>query len=182
MISEPSAFMASIDVINNLGTWGFRSGGNVNEVMLTIVWIIEALAFIAFPMFFAYSKAGEPYLENDDDWAENTVIGPFEYIPNGEILQKQLEAKNYEELVAMKPAKNAGQGSHSLLELYHSKHRNQSKEFYLSVKNMHQKHSKDGKLEFDEKVLISYISISKEAGQQLLAKVTSQTAVVEMKD
>lgn len=179
LIKNPSAVWSMIWEINNIGTWTIgRSGGSVSGMFLTVVWAIEALAMIGFPIFFAYSKAGEPYLENDDNWAENTAIGPFEYVPNAEILQKQLEAKNYEELIGMQPAENAGQGSHSVLTLYHGKNRNQSKEFYVSVSNKFGKLNKEGKLEFDEKVLINAIHIPKETGQQLFAKIAPKAAVV----
>lgn len=179
VIQDPAAMMRGIGLANDQGTWGFRSGGNVDGTMLSIVWAIEALAIIIVPIFFAYSKAGEPFIENDDNWAESTMIGPFELVANHTTMKQQLESRKYEELLALEPAENAGQGSHTLLQLYHAENRNQSKEFYLSINNMIEKLDKDGNLDFDEKLLINSISISKEAGQQLLAKIASDAAVVE---
>jgi hypothetical protein len=183
LLKNPNAFWSMVWEINEIGTWGIgRSGGSVSGMFLTVVWVIEALAMISFPMFFAYTKACEPYLENDDNWAEQTAIGPFEYIPNSGILEKQLETKNYEELIAMLPAENAGQGSHSVLTVYHGKNRSQSKEFYLSVKNMQHKLDKEGKSDFTERELINFIHISKDTGQQLFAKIAADAAVTEIKD
>ncbi len=174
------ALINEIEFANQQGTWGIgRSGGMVNGVMLSIVWVIEIIAMIGFPVFFAYSKACEPFIENDDNWAESTVIGPFELVANHTILKQQLESRNYEGLLALEPAENAGQGSHTLLQLYHGENRNQSKEFYLTINNMMEKLDKDGNLDFDEKNVINFINISKEAGQQLLAKIVSDAAVVE---
>ncbi|WP_430412535.1 hypothetical protein [Kordia sp.] len=169
-----------IGYANEEGTWGVgRSGGLVSGTILSIIWIIEAVGMIGIPVFFAFSKAGEPYIENDDNWAEETLIGPFEIVLNQTALKQQLETKNYEELLAIAPAENAGQGSHTILQLHHGENRNQAKEFYLTVKNMIEKRDKDGNLDFDEKPLISFIHISKEAGQQLLAKIISDATVVE---
>ncbi len=178
IIANPEAFMSAVGFANEQGTWTIgRSGGSVSGMFLTVVWVIEGLAMIGFPVFFAYGKACEPYIENDDDWAEQTAMGPFEYIPNAGILQKQLEAKNYEELLAIAPAENAGQGTHSILTVYHGKNRAQSKEFYLTVTNMLEKFDKEGKLDFDETSVINYIHISKEAGQQLFAKIAPSAVV-----
>ncbi|EDP94380.1 hypothetical protein U8527_16370 [Kordia algicida OT-1] len=46
----------------------------------------------------------------------------------------------------------------------------QAKEFYLTINNMMESYDKEGKLSFDEKPQISFIKISKEAGQQLFVK------------
>ncbi|WP_298424699.1 hypothetical protein [uncultured Kordia sp.] len=179
-VTDVEGLKNAIGFANEQGTWGIgRSGGMVDGVMLSIVWAIEAIVMIGFPVFFAFSKAGEPFIENDDNWAEVTAIGPFELALNYTILKQQLEARKYEELLALQPAENAGQGSHTILSLYHGENRNQSKEFYLTITNMMEKLDKDGKLDFDEKVIINFINISKEAGQQLLTKIASDAAVVE---
>jgi hypothetical protein len=179
IIQNPEAMMRGIGFANDEGTWGFRSGGNVDKTMLSIVWAIEAIGIIGVPVFFAYTKACEPFIENDDNWAEDTFIGPFELIVDKTTLIKQLEAKNYDGLLAIAPAENAGQGSHTLFQLYHAENRNQAKEFYLTINNMIEKLDKDGNLDFDEKALVSFIHISKDAGQQLLAKIATDAAVVE---
>jgi len=143
------------------------------------IWIIELVAIIIVPLYLAYTRASEPFIENDDNWAEATAIGPFELVLDHTTIKQQLEAKNYEELLAIAPAENAGQGSHTILHLYHGQNRSQSKEFYLSTMNMIEKLDKDGNLDFDEKTIINFINISKEAGQQLLAKIVAEDAVVE---
>ena len=167
-------FSNAIGFANEQGTWGIgRSGGMVDGVMLTIVWIIELVAMIGFPVFFAYSKACEPFIENDDSWAEVTPIGPFQFIANKEELKRQLETKNYEPVVNMPAATTDTGASHSIFSLYHAENRSQAKEFYLSVSNMEEGTDKDGNLKFDEKSLINFIHITKEAGQQLLARINN---------
>ncbi|WP_046756999.1 hypothetical protein [Kordia jejudonensis] len=168
------ALFAEIEYANEQGTWGIgRSGGLVNGTMLSIVWVIEAVGMIGFPVFFAYSKACEPFIENDDSWAELTPIGPFEFILNKEELKQQLETRNYETLVNMPVANSETDASHSIFQLHHGKHINQAKEFYLSVVNMKAGTDKDGNLKFDENNLINYIHITKEAGQQLVARISN---------
>lgn len=167
----------SISFANERGTWGIgRSGGLVNGAMLTVVWIIELLAMIGFPVFFAYSKAGEPFIENDDSWAEVTPIGPFEFINNKEELKRQLETKNYEPVVNMPAANSKTSASHSIFNLYHAENRAQAKEFYLSVSNMQEGTDKDGNLKFDETTLINFIHITKEAGQKLLGRINKHNS------
>jgi hypothetical protein len=76
LIESPLAFWDLIWGINEYGTWGIGRGGDasVSGTMLTVVWIIEAFAMIAPPIFFAFSKAREPFIENDDIWADTTKI------------------------------------------------------------------------------------------------------------
>ncbi|WP_420572589.1 hypothetical protein [Kordia sp.] len=171
LLTNPKALWGIIWEINVHGTWGIgRSGGAVDGIMLTIVWIIEALAIVGVSVFFAYSKACEPYLENDDDWAETTKIGPFELIEDITSLKQELETQKYEQLHAL-PKEEAGRTkSYTSLLLYHGQKKEQAKEFYLTVNNMMEDYDKDGKLSFDEKTQISFIRISKEAGQQLFAR------------
>lgn len=178
LITQPRITWDFIWEINKQGTWGIgRSGGAVDGTFLTVIWVIELIAIIGFPVFFAYSKAGEPYLENEDDWAESTPIGPFEFIQDTGQLKQQLESKNYSGLLAIPPAENGGQGAHAIIQVYHGKHKGQSKEFYATVKNMIKKTDKDGKLTFDEKQIVNFIHISKDTGQQLFAKIATQPIV-----
>lgn len=170
LIKSPEGMKSIIGLINDQGTWGFRSGGNVSGTFLTVIWVIEALAIIVVPTFMAYGKTCDPFIENENEWAEETVIGPFGYIANGQVLVKQLETKNYEELLAMETLVTGVANSHSILTLFHGTNRSQSKEFYLTVTNMKESHDKEGKLEFDEIVIINFIHINKEVGQQLFAK------------
>lgn len=174
-VTDFEALINAVGYANQQGTWGIgRSGGSVDGVMLTIVWIIEAIAMVGFPVFFAYSKAGEPFIENDDSWAEVTAIGPFEFITNKEKLKQQLETKNYEPVVNMPIATSETDASHSIFNLYHAENRAQAKEFYLSVSNMKEGTDKDGNVKFDETTLINFIHITKEVGQQLLARINQQ--------
>jgi hypothetical protein len=169
-------FFNAIGFANEQGTWGIgRSGGMVNGFMLTIVWIIELGAMIGFPVFFAYSKACEPFIENDDSWAEVTPIGPFEFVNNKEELKRQLETKNYDLVINMPAATNETGASHSIFNLYHAENRAQAKEFYLSISNMQEGTDKDGNLKFDEATLISYIHLPKDIGRQLLARINKQS-------
>jgi hypothetical protein len=170
LIKNPEGMKSVIGLINDQGTWGFSSGANISGIFLTVIWVIEALAIIGVPTFMAYGKTGDPFIENDNNWAEETVIGPFEYFPNGQILVRQLEAKNYEELLAMKTPVTGVGSSHCMLTLLHGANRSQSKEFYLTVTNMKESRDKEGELEFDEDVIVNFIHINKEVGQQLFAK------------
>ncbi|MGH1385534.1 hypothetical protein [Kordia sp.] len=179
LMQSPEALWDVIWKINEQGTWGVgrSANANISGKMLTTVWIIEAIAFIGTPIFFAFSKANEPYLEEDDNWADTTKIGPFELITDKETLKKQLEAKNYEPLLAMLPAENDQEKSHAIFTLYHNKKRTHGKEFYLTVSNMKEHINKKGELSFDEKVLINFIRIPKDVGTQLIAKIGSSIEV-----
>lgn len=183
LLTNPIGLWEAMWDINEVGTWGIgRSGGAVDGIMLTIVWAIEALAFVAVAVFFAYSKACEPYLENDDAWAETTKIGPFQFIQDITSLKQELETKKYEQLLAL-PKEEAGRTkSYTSLLLYHSENKPQAREFYLTVNNMVEEYDKEGKLTFDEKPQISFIRISKEAGQQLFAKKAANLTSTEIQE
>ena len=165
--------------INNVGTWaiGRSASANISGTMLTVVWILEAAAMILPPIFFAYSKAREPYLEDDNAWADTTKIGPFEFIEDKETLKKQLETKNYQSLLEMKPVSDENDSSHGILTLHHNKKRTHGKEFYLSVINMKERIDKKGNVTYDETSLIQFIRIPQEIGQQLIAKIETSIQV-----
>jgi hypothetical protein len=179
LMQSPEALWDVIWKINDQGTWGIgrSASASISGKMLTTVWVIEAIVFIGTPIFFAFSKTSEPYLEEDDDWADTTKIGPFEFIIDKETLKKQLETKNYEPLLAMGPAENEQEKSHAIFMLYHNKKRAHGKEFYLSVSNMKEHINKKGELSFDEKVLINFIRIPKDIGTQLIGKIGSSIEV-----
>ncbi|MFK7747848.1 MAG: hypothetical protein AB8B65_05635 [Kordia sp.] len=179
LLESPEALWDVIWKINEQGTWGIGRNANayLSGRLLTTVWGIEAIAFIGTPIFFAFTKANDPYLEEDDNWADTTKIGPFEFIFDNEILKKQLEAKNYEPLLAMGPALNDQQKSHAIFTLYHNKKRTHGKEFYLSVSNMKERIDKKGQLNFDEKRIINSIRIPKDVGTQLIAKIGTSIEV-----
>lgn len=179
LLSNPGGMWDFIWAINEEGTWGIgRSGGAVSGMFLSVIWLIEAIAFVGVAAFFGYSKACEPYLENDDDWAETTKIEPFKLIEDVSGLKHELETQNYEQLLAL-PIEEAGRTkSYTSLLLYHGQKKAQAKEFYLTVNNMMEDYDKEGKLSFDEKPQISFIRISKEAGQQLFVKKNELVAVI----
>jgi hypothetical protein len=184
LVENPAAFWDLVWDINKYGTWSIGRGTTtgVSGTMLTVVWIIEAIAIIAPPIFFAFSKAREPFIENDDVWADTTKIGPFEYIEDKKLLKKELETKNFQHVVDMQPATNQENTSHAILTLFHNKKRMQGNEFYLSVSNMKERIDKKNNLTYDEASLIQFIRIPAETGQQLLAKIGTKVVVSNATD
>ncbi|MEM6719978.1 MAG: hypothetical protein AAF611_11705 [Bacteroidota bacterium] len=173
LVENPAMCWEALWEINALGTWsvGRTSSSNISGTMLTVVWGIEAAAMILTPLFFAYSKSREPFIENDDVWANITKIGPFEFITDKTKLKKQLETKNYQQLLEAKPLTDEQNSSHAIFTLYHNKKRVHGNEFYVSVSNMKERITKKGNVTHDESVLIQFVRVPAETGKQLLAKI-----------
>ncbi|KAB8155261.1 hypothetical protein EZY14_005070 [Kordia sp. TARA_039_SRF] len=179
LLEAPGAVWDIVWKINEQGTWsiGRSSRANVSGTFLTIVWILELIAFIGAPIFFAFSKAAEPFLEDDNNWADITKIGPFEPIEDKKALKKQLETQNYEAFLEIGPLTNEQNSSHAIFSLYHNKKRTHGNEYYLSVSNMKERIDKKGNVTHDEKSLISFIRVPKEIGEKLLAKIGTSAEV-----
>ncbi|MEM6685841.1 MAG: hypothetical protein AAF617_08675 [Bacteroidota bacterium] len=173
LIDSPMGVWKIILELNSSGTWGIgrSSSGNVTGTLLTIVWILELLAMIATPLFFAYSKAREPFLETDNIWADTRKIGPFAFITDKKVFKKQLEAKNFQRLVDMSSLDDSNNSSHSILTIYYNQKRTLGSEYYVSVSNMKERITKKGTVTHDESLLLQFLRVPKEIAQQLLDKI-----------
>src|SRR5690606_11740140 len=76
----PDQIFSAMKAINEEGTWGLRSGGNITGIPLAIVWIVEAGIIVGMSAFLPYAMiSNTPFCEHSRCWLdEEKTISTFE--------------------------------------------------------------------------------------------------------
>lgn len=161
---NPSVLFEYIGLINESGTWGIKNS-TVSGLLLSIIWIVEAVIIIGIATFLPMGFAKAPFCELGNEWFKEKVLPAFKYIENRPELIKNLEAANPEAFKDLELTNNIDD-SHSVFSLYSSNHN----ENYLSITNKFATVSKKDEIEFDDNDLIKYIYLNNELTLALNAK------------
>ena len=161
LASNPLGLFELMGSISEVGTWGFRSA-TVSGVFLILIWIVEAILIVGATVLFT-NGAREPFCELGNEWFESKTLPAFNYIENRPQLVKDLEQSNPDVFKELSYAPSV-EKNHSIFTLYSSHHN----ENYLTVTNMYANYDKDGKLEFDDRVLIENIHLNGELKEKIL--------------
>ena len=161
LATNPSSLLELIAEISKVGTWGIRSA-TVSGAFLVVVWIIEAIIIIGATYLFTHGS-DEPFCELSNQWFKSKTLPVFNYIENRPKLVADLEQSNPDAFNDLSYTTNI-EKNHSLFTIYSST----QNENYLSVTNRRAKFDKDGKLDFDDTVIINHIYINNELKEKLL--------------
>jgi hypothetical protein len=171
LFQAPSAVWAFIKAVNEVGTWGIR-GATVSGIFLAIIWAIEAIVIVGMAMVFPLAKAGKPFCETGNEWANEVELPATGYIQDPAGFKSDLENDKAGVLASLEKGENTA--SHSMLTVYECPASNQ---YYVSATNKVAGRDKDGKLEFKDTLIFDYLSVNPEEGKLLLAGVNSPQSV-----
>jgi len=160
---SPGALFQLIAEINKFGTWGL-SGGAVNGIMLTIIWLIEAAIVVIMTITRASENASKPFCEENQKWFEEKTLPALHPVNPTEIVQ-HLSSGNtafFTELATVNPETT----SHSVFTLY----ANTTNENYLSIKNQIAGVNDKGEVKFDEQSVVTNIAIQEDISNILESK------------
>lgn len=160
-LSHPGELFDHISRIAEHGTWSigrFGSGVDVSGIALWIVWIIEALGIIAFPVFVSHNLSSELFSESQNKWLDKDAVKSERELFSGspDDLKTQLLRGDFSSLLTLKPNPSSS-SAHTRVELTSSGDPN---EIYLSVYEVkpNLKSKRSGKMQDDriiENMIIS---------------------------
>lgn len=106
VITDPVGFWEAIKIVNEEGTWSIgrystSTTGNVTGIFLWIVWIAEAALINGITIFMAVDKAKSPFIEKDNDWAQEAQKAFF--VEHFNVKNKKHEIENNHEVLLSCP-------------------------------------------------------------------------------
>lgn len=169
LAANPGILFELIGEINAVGTWGLR-GGTVSGLLLSVVWLIEALIVLGLSTYLPYTSAQHPFSEMANDWMESEELPAFEFIEDKDTFRAQLEQSNPEALQSLQIAQNLDL-KHSVFTLYSST----AGENYVNVDNKTATTDNDGKTQLDSDTFIKGLSIEPELLEVLRKRSAGQS-------
>lgn len=126
---KPGIFFSLIQQINAIGTWQL-SGIQVSGIILTLIWIVEALIIMGLPLFAVYKCRPYPYSENNGKWyPRHTLHDNFEHILSVQNMQTSLQTDPIQAL------SNLNKGSVFRYSKIHVYYHPEETDQYISVDN-----------------------------------------------
>lgn len=188
-VTHPMYFFERLVEINAQGTWHWitRSSrfdaGAIRGPLLTGVWLIEALALLAFSKNVPALIARQPFSESTQSWHKLKYI-PVQKMQNISSFLSKLKKGDETVLHSLRRVGDESK-SHTLLELYYS----EEGEFYLNIEDFIYKVYKKPKRSFIEsgnrsnlfydfiqsktplrgRTVLEYLHISESAGKKLMS-------------
>lgn len=163
LAKSPGAMMELIGIVNEVGTWGTGDTA-VSGIFLTLVWVVEALAFIGVPVFLNYTMASSPFCEEENKWFEEEELPPMTFIQDPRSLVSKLEKGQEDPFGDI--VLDTGLRDHSVFTIHYSG-KGQS---YLSIENKVHKLDEKGKSEWNAKQVVTNIAIGASTVALLLNK------------
>jgi len=165
LATNPSMLFSLIGSINEVGTWGFKST-TISGGFLTVIWVLEFLIVLIVSILVGSSSASEPFCESTNQWFAKKIISPLNYVYDTQTFVTTMEDNNQASIDQLHTNHNASNENHSVFTLYAS----DQGERYLSVTNKTVQVGDDGKVTFDDVVILKALAVNKEIYDQLLAK------------
>ncbi len=164
LATQPGALFGLIGEINKYGTWGIGGGGAVSGIMLTIIWIIEAIIVIVPSIMGRSVDANKPFCEENQKWFEEKQLPAFVPVHPNEVVEHVSNGNIdfFEQLAKVNPDHN----SHSVFTLY----ANATNENYLTITNQIAGTNDKGEIKFEESPVVTNISLQEDISNILEAK------------
>ena len=160
ILRDPIGLFRVAMAINETGLWSIFTI-QFSGFALGLIWFVEAIMILVFPVLIALQKVQKPFSEKDNRWAKEITLSAFEYIQKPAGFKKMLEENDATKLRLLKKA--SSESHHSEFTLYDAK----NDEWYLSVTNKYAKQDEKGKIKFEDDTFIKYLSIRKDWAEVL---------------
>lgn len=161
LAKNPEALFQIIGLINQTGTWGFKSIP-VSGIFLAVIWIIETIMVIGISCILPRNASTVPFCELHNEFFKDKKTPELVFIDDKQQLINSLEKDDSAHLESMKKAEKNQLHNHSIFTVYSSK----NNEHYVTVENQILKEK--GKFDRDE--FITYMAISPSLAKILLNK------------
>lgn len=165
LATNPSGLFSIIGGVNEIGTWGFK-GTSISGGFLTTIWVLEFLIVLIVSILVGTGSASEPFCESTNQWFAKKDIPSLSYIYDVNSFVFSMENNNLEAMDHISTCLTAASDNHSNFTLYAS----ELGERYLSVTNKTAKIGDDGKVSFDDALILKALCVSNELYEQILAK------------
>lgn len=177
LVREPDVLMELLQDINMEGTWsvGKSSQSTVSGMMLSGVWVAEALLILFAAVSIPVKHVRSPYSERRGEWIKAEKIDcPVPYIENVDAFMSAMSRHDYAALTTPMPTApdDPGQKGYAKISLYPD-----DRETYVSVTNVLIKRNKKGKQKSsDEKNVVEFMTVDNATAAEIRDKL-SQAAV-----